>query len=227
MLHFHFLHWAFLLLGLAPIIAIFFIGLFPVQASAQTETQHVLNAPWQVAPKLRVTLHTRYRSRPGSHGLYQGRVGTWADYRVHRRVTVTGGYLFTKLEKPVDWESWNRLYGGVEHELARWKGVWSARHLAEWFDPSGAQNFYRVRHRVGWVAPTRIAPYVNVEYFWDEDGWRSSRYQAGTRFPINERVSWDVHYFHEPRRADTGWWPRNMWGTTLEVKLGAVAPALP
>jgi hypothetical protein len=225
--HFHFLPLAFCLLGLTPIVILILVGLFPERASAQTETQHIVNTPWQLTSKLRATFHVRARSRPTTEGFYQGRVGAWADYKIHKRVSVTGGYLFTKLERPVDWEGWNRLYGGVEHEIARWKGTWSARHLAEWFDPSGADNFYRIRHRGGWTTPTRIAPFANIEYLWDEHGWRSTRYLAGTRFRLNDRVSWDVHYFHEPRREDTGRWPRNMWGTTLEVKLGSLAPAGP
>ncbi|MCW5966544.1 MAG: hypothetical protein KIT83_21075, partial [Bryobacterales bacterium] len=79
--------------------------------------------------------------------------------------------------------------------------------------------YYRVRHRAGWEAPSLVAPYANVEYFWDRDGWRSVRYQGGLRFRINPRTAWDFHYFHEPRRQDVGWWARNMWGTTLEVRL--------
>lgn len=177
---------------------------------------------------MEVTLHSRFRTRPTSKGLYQGRVGSWVGVKVAPKVAVVGGYYFTQEEDRPDWESWNRGFGGLEHQLGKWKGVWMARHFAEWFDtPPSRENYYRVRHRVGWESRERIAPYANVEYFWDRQGWRSVRYQAGTRFRINPRTVWDFHYFHEPRRQDAGWWPRNMWGTTLEIRLGELPQPSP
>lgn len=214
-------------------VFVFAFLFFLPQLRAQPETQHLVNVPWKVNPKLELTLHTRYRTRPTIQGLYQGRVGAWAGYRIAPKLVLVGGYYYTKLEddfKPpgrakLDWEALNRGFGGVEHQIANWNGIWSGRHFAEWFDvPDGKSDYYRVRHRIGWETRRTVAPYANYEYLWDKNGWRSSRYQAGLRFRLHPRAVWDFHYFREPRRQDTGWWPRNMWGTTLEVRVGKLNP---
>jgi hypothetical protein len=202
-------------------MTLFIFSLAPL--FAQPETQHVINAPWKLTPRVEITLHSRYRTRPTSQGLYQGRVGALLGLRANQRVTAIVGYYFTEEEESSrDWEGWNRLFGGAEHSIAKWKGKWAGRHLAEMFDAPRGLVYYRVRHRFGYEAPTRLGPYTNVEVFWDRQGWRSVRYQAGLRYRISPRTAWDFHYFHEPRRQDVGWWPRNMWGSTLEVRLGHI-----
>ena len=65
-----------------------------------------------------------------------------------------------------------------------------------------------------------MAPYANIEFLWDRDGWRSTRWQAGTSWRISARTTVDAHYFYEPRRTDVGPASRHMWGTTLQVRLG-------
>lgn len=196
--------------------------LYVSQAPAQAETQHVFNFPWQVSPTVDLTLHARVRTRPGDVGLYQGRAGMLLRKAVHSRVGLVAGYYFAEQEESLveDWEAWNRYFGGFDHRLFRWKGNWDARHFAEFFDAPGDANYYRVRHRAGWTAPTRVAPYANIEFFWDRDGWRSTRWQVGTAWRISARTTVDTHYFFEPRRADVGPAPRHMWGTTLQVRLG-------
>lgn len=177
--------------------------------------------PWRVKPNVEITLHSRFRTRPTSQGLYQGRAGALLGVKMNPRLTAIAGYYFSEEEgKSRDWEGWNRVFGGAEFGLGKWKGNWATRHLGEWFDAPRGVVYYRVRHRLGWEAPSRLAPYTNVEYFWDREGWRSVRLQGGVRYRIDPRTSWDFHYFHEPRRQDVGWWARNMWGTTLEIRLG-------
>ncbi len=201
----------------ALLAALFFFWSQPL--AAQVETQHVINAPWQINPRVDITLHGRLRTRPTSQGLYQVRAGALLGLRLSPRWKAIAGYYFSEVEETKDWEGWNRTFGGVEHRLGTSKGTWSARHLAELFDAPRGLVYYRVRHRVGWESASRLAPYSNVEYFWDNQAWRSVRYQVGLRYKITPRTSWDFHYFHEPRRQDVGWWSRNMWGTTLEVRL--------
>jgi hypothetical protein len=192
-----------------------------IPAFSQPETQHVINAPWRVHPKVELTLHGRFRTRPTSQGLYQGRVGALLGLKVTPTITPIIGYYHAEEENTSkDWEGWNRFFGGTEHTISRKKGVWAGRHLAELFDAPRGLVYFRVRHRIGYEAPTRLGPYTNVEIFWDRQGWRSVRYQGGLRYKITPRTAWDFHYFHEPRRQDVGWWARNMWGTTLEVRLG-------
>ncbi len=189
-------------------------------AYAQPETQHVLNMPWRINPRVELTLHSRYRTRPTSQGLYQGRAGALLGVRLSPRVTTIAGYYFAEEEeKSSDWEGWNRVFGGVEHRIANWKGAWAGRHLAERFYAPRGLAYYRVRHRFGWESRSRVAPYSNIEVFWDRNAWRSIRLQGGLRYRFNARTSWDFHYFHEPRRQDVGWWARNMYGTTLEIRL--------
>ncbi|MCU0227175.1 MAG: DUF2490 domain-containing protein [Bryobacterales bacterium] len=195
---------------------------------AQPETQHVLNLPWRINPGVELTLHTRFRTRPTSQGLYQGRVGALLGVRLNQRVTAIAGYYFAEEEEDSrDREGLNRFFGGVESRLGNWKGSWATRHLAESFYAPQGPAFFRIRHRFGWEAPSRLRPFSNVEVFWDRHGWRSVRLQAGLRYRINQRTSWDFHYFHEPRRQDIGLWPRNMYGTTLEIRLDDPAKASP
>lgn len=193
-----------------------------VQAPAQAETQHVFNFPWQASPTVELTLHARFRTRPSDAGLYQGRGGFLVRKTLHPRMGLVGGYYFTEQEATSldDWEGWNRYFGGFDHRLFRWKGNWEARHFAEFFDAPGNADYYRVRHRAGWTAPAKIAPYANIEIFWDRNGWRSTRWQAGTAWRVSSRTTVDAHYFYEPRRTDVGLAPRHMWGTTLQVRLG-------
>ncbi|MDZ7638606.1 MAG: DUF2490 domain-containing protein [Bryobacterales bacterium] len=193
----------------------------PVFLRAQVETQHVFNFPWQVGEATEITLHGRFRTRPGGEGIYQGRTGAILQHDVGSHVGLIAGYYFAEQESGLaDSEAWNRYFGGFDHKLFRWKGSWQARHVAEFFDAPGAVNYYRVRHRAGWAAPTRVAPFLNAEFLWDRSGWRSTRWQAGTAWRISPRVSVDVHYFYEPRRLDVGPAPRHMWGTTLRIPIG-------
>ncbi|MCW5963641.1 MAG: hypothetical protein KIT83_06360, partial [Bryobacterales bacterium] len=90
--------------------------------AAQPETQHVVNAPWRLTPRTEITLHSRFRTRPTSQGLYQGRAGALLGVRLTPQLTAIAGYYFAEEESPQDWEGWNRFFGGVEHRLGRWKG---------------------------------------------------------------------------------------------------------
>lgn len=224
MLHFSYTplntHTSSLLIGFMAVVA--WLALLPPPLQAQPETQHLINMPWRINPRVEVFLHSRFRTRPASQGLYQGRLGTWVGVKANPRVTAIAGYYFAEEEEVArkrDWEGLNRYFGGAEHLIAKHKGTWMGRHLAERFYGPNGKAYFRVRHRVGWEAPTRLQPYTNVEVFWDRHAWRSVRYQAGLRYKVTPRTSWDFHYFHEPRRQDVGWWSRNMWGSTLEVRL--------
>lgn len=154
-------------------------------------------------------------------GLYQARGGAILRGNIGRGTRLIGGYYFSEEEESTeDWEAWSRYFGGFDHTLFEWRGDWKAQHVAEFFDVPGAGNYYRVRHRSGWNARSRVAPYANVEVLWDHDGWRSTRFQAGTAWQLTTRATVDAHYFYEPRRLDVGAAPRHMWGTTLQYRIG-------
>lgn len=204
------------------IVFLLFLALPPTGA-AQVETQNVFSFPWQVRERTEITFVGRLRARPGDEGFYQVRAGAILQQDVGSRVGLLAGYYFAERENGAeDWEGSNRYFAGFSHKLLEWKGSWEARHLSEFFDVPGADNYYRVRHRAGWEAPTRVAPFANVEVFWDREGWRNTRWQGGVEWRISPRVSVDAHYFYEPRRLDLGAAPRHMWGTTLRIPIGKI-----
>lgn len=195
----------------------------PPTGVAQTETQNIFSFPWQAGKNTEITFVGRLRTRPGDEGFYQVRAGAILQQDAGSRVGLIAGYYFAERENDAeDWEGSSRYFAGFSHKLFEWKGSWEARHLSEFFDVPGAGNYYRVRHRGGWAAPTRVAPFANVEVFWDQMGWRSTRWQGGVAWRISRRVSVDAHYFYEPRRLDVGLKPRHMWGTTLRIPLGNI-----
>ncbi|MCC7341671.1 MAG: DUF2490 domain-containing protein [Bryobacterales bacterium] len=195
----------------------------PRASMAQVETQNVFNFPWQVGESTEITFTGRLRTAPGRKGFYQTRAGAVLEQNVSSRIGLIAGYYFADRENDVsDWEGSHRYFAGFSHKLFSWKGSWEARHLSEYFDVPGAGNDYRVRHRGGWKAPTRVAPFANVEVFWDREGWRNTRWQGGVAWRISPRVSVDAHYFYEPRRSDVGAAPRHMWGTTLRIPIGEI-----
>ncbi|MCL4782230.1 MAG: hypothetical protein KJZ70_04275 [Bryobacterales bacterium] len=187
---------------------------------AQVETQNVFSFPWQAGERTEITFVGRMRTKPGDEGFYQARVGAVLQQDVSTRIGLIGGYYFAEREDEADWEGSSRFFGGFAHKLFEWKGTWQARHLAEYYEVPGAGNYYRVRHRGGWEAPSRVAPFANAEVFWDREGWRSTRWQGGVAWRISPRFTVDAHYFYEPRRSDVGKAPRHMWGTTLRIPIG-------
>lgn len=200
-----------LLLALAP------------RVIAQVEVQNSFLFPWRVGKSTELTLQGRIRSRPGDTGFYQTRVGAILQQDAGSRIGLIAGYYFAEREGDnADWESSSRYFAGFSHKLLDWKGSWKARHLSEYYSIPGAGNYYRVRHRGGWEAPTRVAPFVNVEVFWDREGWRSTRGQGGIAWRISPRFTVDAHYFYEPRRTDLGARPRHMLGTTLRIPIGGI-----
>ena len=205
--------------------AALFLLLFalPQTGAAQVETQNIFSFPWQAGKSTELMFHVRLRTQPGGEGFYQTRLGASLEQDVSSRIGLIAGYYFAERENEMaDWEESSRYFTGFAHKLFEWKGSWEARHLAEYHDVPGRNNYYRVRHRGGWEAPTRVAPFANVELFWDRDGWRSTRWQGGVAWRISPRVTVDAHYFYEPRRADVGEAPRHMWGTTLRIPIGAI-----
>jgi hypothetical protein len=195
----------------------------PSAGVAQVETQNAFNFPWQAGKHTELTLHGRFRTRPGLLGSYQARTGVILRQEAAPRVGLIAGYYFADQENDeAQWKAWHRYFAGFDYKIAEWKGSWETRHLAEHFDVPGAGNYYRVRHRGGWTAPTRVAPFANVEYFWDREGWRSTRWQGGVGWHISPRVWVDAHYFYEPRRGDVGLDARHMWGTTLRIPIGKI-----
>ncbi len=176
------------------------------KAGAQTETQHGFDGSLRLAPRLDLVLHARIRTQPGRLGLYQARAGPILEYSWNSRFRLIAGYYYAQQENSQeDFIGGHRWFGGGE---AR---VWSAvraradvRFLAERFELAQGRDFarYRVRARVS--GNRAVAPYGSVENFLDAGGWRSTRYAAGVRVGNGTRLSFDVGYFLEPRRADVG-----------------------
>lgn len=203
-------------------IVIFALAGCGFRAGAQTETQHAMDGTFGLRPKLDLVIHARIRTQPGRLGFYQIRGGPILEYRVQPGWKLIAGYYYTQQENSTeDFIGGHRGFAGAEAAL------WSPgaarvdmRGLAERFELAEGSDFSRYRLRVRISGKQSVAPHAGVENFLDAKGWRSTRYSAGIRAGNGSRLSFDIGYFLEPRRADVG--PtRHMWMTGVHWNFGA------
>jgi hypothetical protein len=175
------------------------------QLHAQTETQHGFDLSVRLRQRLDLVLHSRIRTQPGRLGFYQIRSGPILEYSV-AGVKWIGGYYYTQQESSEeDFIGGHRVFGGAEARL--WNGgrvSGDLRMLAERFDLARGRDFARYRLRLRASGRAALAPYGSVEPFFDNRGWRSTRYALGVRVRSGSRISVDFGYFMEPRRNDVG-----------------------
>jgi hypothetical protein len=189
-------------------------------AFAQVETQHALDATLPLHRKLEVTLHARVRTRPGDHGIYQTRAGPLVSWDWHPRASWIAGYYYAEEERdPIDEAiGRHRYFGGGELVAASNDAtVLDTRILVERFIFRTEPDFSRYRGRLRLNSKARLGPYTSSEFFFDRQGWRSTRIAGGVRWRITESYEIDFGYFYEPRRAEFGS-ARHMFITSFHYK---------
>ena len=198
--------------GLSPIVrhALYLICFL---AHAEVQTQHILDTSTAVGP-VEPLWHFRIRTTPQGGGIAQIRTGPIFNFDVHDRLTLIGGYYYTRVKEDRSWTTRHRSFGGVE--IAAWKRKVEvdARSLVERFSIVSQPDYTRFRNRIRVSPPGATAPYVGVEFLFDGDGLRGKRYSAGIRRSIAEELIVDFGYFYEDRRSGTGS-DRHVFGTTL------------
>lgn len=190
-------------------------------ASGQTETQHALDGSFGLTPKLDLVIHTRIRTQPGHLGFYQIRGGPILEYTVRSGWKLIAGYYYAQQENSAeDFIGGHRGFAGSEGTVLNEKRVrLDLRALAERFELAQGSDFTRYRVRLRISGRRAVAPHAGVENFLDARGWRSTRYSAGVRTGNGSRLSFDLGYFVEPRRAGLGA-TRHMWMTGVHWNFG-------
>lgn len=187
-------------------VLLFWITAAWSRAAAQMETQHAFDGSFRLNQRLDLVLHARLRTQPGALGVYQARGGPIVEYEVRNGLKLIVGYYYARQENSQqDFIGGQRWFGGGE------AGLWTGRAakadlraLAERFLPAQGESFGRYRLRLRVSGKQALAPYASVEPLLDARGWRSTRYASGLRIGNGGRVSVDLGYFYEPRRADVG-----------------------
>jgi hypothetical protein len=187
--------------------------LFAGILNAEIQTQHVFDTSLK-HDQFELLWHFRVRTKPEGGGLFQLRTGPILEFDLNERITLIGGYYFTRQENEQHWITANRPFAGGEIEL--WDRAIEVdwRSLVERVVISHEPDYFRFRNRFRISPPGTTAPYVGVEFFVDAKGLRSTRYLAGVRRTLAKDYTIDFGYFFEDRRpAPAG--ERHMFSTSF------------
>ena len=192
------------------------VFLTSLAAVAEIQTQHIFDVSAPIG-RIEPIWHFRVRTKPQGGGVYQLRTGPIMKFDLKDRVSLIGGYFFTRAQEGSNWNSTHRPFGGIEVAASRrWVEV-DARTMLERFLVHGNTDYFRFRNRIRFSPPKRSSPYISLEYFSDADGFRSVRYSAGVRRKFTKELSVDINYFYEQGRAGTVA-NRHMVGTTIHFR---------
>jgi hypothetical protein len=170
-------------------------------SAADFLSQHLLEVLLEPAPGVEWTILTRARAQRNSTDLYQARVGTYADFAVHPRFSLTAGFLFTEEENDTSsWESVHRLYGSVNIPLTQ---ALETRGRVERFLGSGT-GYTRYRQRFLYEFKTRLQPYISLEAFLDAHGLQTTRWGVGIQRKVMQSLEVDFGYIFDDRKTSLG-----------------------
>jgi hypothetical protein len=197
------------------IVSVLPLALFmvlPRGSRADLHSQHIADTSVKIGP-VEPLWHLRVRTTPQGGGVAQIRTGPIVNTDLHERLTLIGGYYYTR-EKEERWTTLHRPFGGLEVVIwNRWLEI-DARSLFERFVAKSEADYNVFRHRIRFSPQEETAPYAGVEAFFDTDGLRGMRYSVGLRRTIAEQLVFDFGYFFENRHPRAG--PdRHMLTTTI------------
>jgi hypothetical protein len=87
--------------------------LLAVGATAENQTQHVFDTSVKHG-RSELVWHFRLRRKPEGGDLFQVRTGPIFEFDVNERLTLIGGYYFTREQNEDRWKTINRPFGGGE-----------------------------------------------------------------------------------------------------------------
>jgi hypothetical protein len=180
---------------------------------AEVQTQHIVDTSLAIGP-VEPLWHFRVRTTPQGGGVSQIRTGPILNFDVHSRVTVIGGYYYSRAKEEDSWKITHRAFGGVEAVAWKRKAEVDVRSLLERFTVISAPDYSRFRNRIRVSPAGATAPYAGLEVFVDATGLRSLRYSAGIRREITDELIVDFGYFYEHGRSSAVS-NRHMFGTTI------------
>lgn len=167
---------------------------------------HAVDATVLKTSKAEVILHGRLRTGRSFGTLQQGRTGVITKFGIPRNATAIGGYYYGKEEDSAeDWRNFHRMFIGIEAPLHRSHGLrLDTRGIVERFFVVDHPQFSRYRHRIRLRSEGRVGPYFTSEWFFDANGYLSSRHGAGVRWKCAERGALEIGYLYDARRSTIG-----------------------
>ena len=132
------------------------------------------------------------------------------------RLSVVTGYYYGKEEDATEeWRNFHRIFSGVEVPLFQTrKASVAARGLVERFISDARPDFTRFRQRVRYSTTSQIGPYAQGEWFFDAQGYLSSRYSGGLRWRWAASSWVEFGYLYDVRRPEIGP-PRHVFVTNF------------
>lgn len=173
-------------------------------SAGETWTWHVFDFVPVKTARVEWTLHSRVRINGGE--LQQGRSGTILKVNVSPRVSTIGGYYYGReTDSFDDWKNFHRIFGGLEVPVYRTRrGTVTGRSLVERFFPEDRSRYNRYRHRARFASNGRVGPFAQVEWFFDNRGFLSTRYSGGVRWRPTREAVIECGYLYEARTARLG-----------------------
>lgn len=188
--------------------------------AANLETQHAVDVTLPLKPRLELILHSRVRTQPAGLGFYQIRAGPIVSWDATDRIALLAGYYYAQQERKAGdaFIAGHRLFSGAEVSVAGYRRLaFDQRALVERLLSDAAPDFNRYRFRSRLSVNRPLAPYTSHEFFFDSQGWRSTRHSAGVRWSPIRGIQLDLGYLYEHRRLDVGQ-SRHILLTSLHFK---------
>jgi hypothetical protein len=187
------------------------VGLLGILAApplaAETRTWHAFDAQVFSNSRLEAVIHTRFRYDGVLDSFQQGRAGGLVRVRALPRWSLIGGYYYGKEEDHREqWRNFHRPFAGVEVALLSREGgiELATRGFIERLLGGRRGDFTRYRQRLRLTTDRRFGPYLATEWFFDGQGYLTSRHSAGVRWRFARRASLEAGYLLDLRRADVG-----------------------
>ncbi|MCL5098903.1 MAG: DUF2490 domain-containing protein [Candidatus Omnitrophica bacterium] len=167
---------------------------------------HTVDVSVVKTSRAEVILHGRLRTGNSFGTPQQGRVGVISKLPFPSIGSLVGGYYYGKEEDSSDeWQNKHRIFGGLEVPVYGGHGVAiDTRGLVERFFVPDSPAFNRYRQRFRLRTDGRLGPYLSTEWFFDANGYLSSRHGAGLRWRCAESVTLEFGYLYDARRANIG-----------------------
>ena len=198
-----------------------FAGIVPaaeLQAEGAIDTRVGLSRRWDVI------LHNRARVRATENHWFDVSLVPVFRYKAHRSVTIMGGSFFTWFDFPGSgWKNVYRPFFGPEMTLRHERFLVTSRTLAERFFTTGGADRNRYRQRFRLIGRGALTPYAGVEFFFDNDGFLTTRYSAGARKDLGKEHGLEFGYWYETRKLTEGG-VRHMIVATFHFNFKGLAP---
>lgn len=198
--------------------ALLLLAAAPYLPAGEVWSWHAVDLTVLKSSRAEVVLHGRLRTGRDFTTVQQGRTGVISRFAMPRRVSLIGGYYYGREEDSAeDWRNLHRVFGGLETLVYRTGGIAvDTRGLVERFFVPDRGQFTRYRHRFRLGTQKPLGPYLSSEWFFDADGYLSSRNGAGLRWRFSRAATVEFGYLYDARRSTVGE-PRHVVVTQFRI----------